>query len=271
MNRNQLQISGLAVLLAILACVLPGQTIQPAPETSSNTIETVIAGTAQAAAEQTEQAGLIAATATPIPAEPPTPTVQVSVSGTSLIVRDDQSTLFIDHKAGIQLLIPAGWMSYRLNEDEYFKAFDSDIVLQNPDIMERLTVVRDSDPVYFRLDAIDIRPGHIPDGIISNINVVFQPGDVRSLEDWERAERDRYHPTADFKFISASYPQLANGTRILIIEQSWAAVGGKKYYRGVFFSLSTGTVVLDFYTNNNFKDTVLPEFDQVINSLTLIN
>lgn len=274
MRQNHLHqtLSGLVILLAIGACVLPGQTIQPAPVTDPNVIGTAVVGTAQAAAEQTEQANPATGTATLVAADTLTPTPKISVSGTSLIVREDQSTLFMDHKAGIQLIIPAGWMALRLNEEEYFKAFDSDVVLQNRDVTDHLAITRDLDPTYFRLDAIDIRPNHTPNGILSYMNVIFQPGDVRSLEQWEQAERDRYHPQADFKFISSSYPQLNNGTRGLVIEQSYAAAekAGTIYYRGVFFSLPTGTIVLDFYTNFDFKDAILLEFDQVVNSLAPI-
>jgi hypothetical protein len=265
-------ISIFVMLLAILACALPGQTIQPAPVTDPSAISTAVAGTAHAAEQQTQQANPVPATATVVPTDIGTPTPKISVSGTSLSIREDQSTLFTDYKAGIQLIIPAGWMSLRINEEEYLKAFDSEIVLQNPRMLDHLTVIRDHDPKYLRLDAIDIRPGHMPNGILSYLNVIFQPGDVRSLENWERAERDRYHPYAGFKFISSSYPQLANGTRILIIEQSYEAAENKGtiYYRGVFFSLPSGTIVLDFYTNFDFKDTALADFDQAVNSLTSV-
>jgi len=263
----------LVILLAIVACALPGQTMQPAPDTNSNAIETAVVGTAQAAAQQTEQTGPITATAIPVPTETHTPMPEISISGTTLTIREDQSAFFTDYKAGIQLVIPTGWMAMRIDEEEYLKAYDSDIVLQSPDIMDYLTIIRDHDPVYFRLAAIDIRPGHRPNEILSYMNVIFQPDDVRSLEKWEQAERDRYHPQTNFKFLSASYPQTTNGTRVLILEQSFSAAenAGTIYYRGVFFSLPSGTIVLDFYTDFDSKDTLLPDFDQVVNSLILLN
>jgi hypothetical protein len=267
-------VAKIAILLSTIACALPAQTIQPTSEINSNARETAMVSTLQSAVQQTEQASPITATTTVVAADTSTPTPKISVSGTSLIVREDQSTLFIDYKAGIQLVIPAGWMALRVNEEEYLKAFGSDIVLQNPTIFNRLTHIRDSDTNYFRLDAIDVRPGHMPDGMLSIIDVAFQPDDFRSLEQWEQTERNRYYPWADLKFISANYPQLANGRQVLVIEQSWSAGpvnGNRTYHRNVFFSLPSGTVVLDFYTNNDFKDTVLPDFDQVVNSLTLIN
>lgn len=214
-------------------------------------------------------------TATPTlsPTAVMTLTPKISVLGTSLVVRDDQSTLFADYKAGIQLVIPSEWLALRINEDEYLKAFASDVVQQNPDIMEHLTCTRDINPDALRLDAIDLHPGHIRDGILTNLNVIFEEGNVQSLENWEQAERNRYHPLVDFKFLSAKYPTLPDGRRVLVIEESYAANGGQQtvYYRGVFFVLTTGTIVLDFYTNLDLKDTTLPEFEQVVNSLSVIS
>ena len=271
-NKLYLTLSGLVMLMTIAACVIPGQTTQPASIANPNTVETSIAGTAQASVESTVQASLVTATSTLVPTETLVPTPKISLAGTSLVVREDQSAVFIDHKAGIQLIIPAGWFPMRVNEEEYYRAFTLDVVLQNPAFSDHLTRIQDANLDKFRLDATDIRDGHTPDGILSNFKVMFEPGDLRSLERWEQAERDRHHPFANFKFISASYPHTTNGTKVLVIEQSWSA--GKihtVYYQGVFFSLQSGTVILDFYANNDFKDTILPEFEQVVNSLALLN
>ncbi len=262
MNRNLfLRLSGLIILLAMAGC---GQKT-PAPVLLSNAELTSIAGTARAAIQQTRQAY----TPTPIP---PTSTPQVSpISGTSLIVREDRTALFIDHRAGIQLIIPEGWLPIRLNEDEYYKAFTLDVVLSNPDINSHLTAIQDIDMNKFRLDAIDIRDGHTPGGIVSYMNVIFQEDDTRSLEEWLKAERAQKKPFKGYKFLSSKYPETADGTRVLVIEESWGSGSLITYYRGVFFNLPTGTVVLDFYANLDFKDTVLPDFEQVVNSLGPIN
>ena len=270
MDRKQVQIilSCLCLFLGIVACALPGQTTQTQPVNDSGVAETSIAGTMQAAQHLTEQAGLVTPTPTVVPTETPIPTPQISLNGTSLQFREDQSAEFIDHKAGIKLIIPPGWLPVRLNEDEYYKAFTLDVVLANQEITNRLTRIQSADANFFRLDAIDIRDGHIHDGIISDINVIFQEGDVRSLEKWAEAEKNEDHLLADFKLISSSYHQTANGIRVLVMEESWASAQTNTiYYRGVFFSLPTGTVVLDFYSNFEVKDSILPDFEQVVDSL----
>jgi hypothetical protein len=276
MNQNFLRhtVSAFVLLLAMIACVLPGQTVPPAPVFNPVNIETAVAGTAQAAASQTALANPVSATATIVivPTDTPTATPKISLAGTSLQIREDQTTLFTDHSAGIQLVVPAGWLAVRPNEEEYLKAFTLDVTLQNPAISDRLTRIQDANINSFRLDAIDIRPEHSPHGIISDFNVVFQGGDLRSLEEWEKVERKARKIYANRKFLSAKYPQTANGTRVLMIEESWSVRQEyTMYYRGVFFTLPTGTLVLDFYASSDFKDVVLPDFDQAVNSVTLLN
>jgi hypothetical protein len=263
-NHRRYALSGFMILAGVIACVLPGQAASPV--SPSNPVQPTLASTTQATATNPP-----AATSTMVPTETLIPTPKISLYGTSLITQEDQSAVFVDHKAGIQLVIPPGWMPIRVNEEEYYKAFALDVVQENPSISDRLTRIQDVDLDYHRLEAIDIRPGHIQDGIISDINVVFEEGDVPTLEQWEQAERNRKSPWVNYKFLSSGYRETTNGTRVLVIEQSWSAGEETLYYRGVFFPLSAGTLILDFYSNIDFKDEVLPDFEQVMNSVTLLD
>jgi hypothetical protein len=265
-NKRHFHLSGFfAILMAIMACALPGQTVSPQiPTIDPNTLATSVAGTAQASVQLTQQASI----PTSIPA---TSTPRISpITATSLGKLEDQSTLFIDHKAGIQLTIPAGWLPVRANEDEYYKAFSLDVVLSNPLINDRITKLASLNTDNFRVEAIDIRPEHLGNGFISIMDVIFQPGDLRTLEKWAQAERNKKSPLKGHKFLSSKIQETADGTRVLVIEESWPNGDVTTYYRGVFFSLPTGTIVLDFYTSLDFKDTVFPEFEQVVNSLTAL-
>ena len=244
---------GLVILLAMASC---NQSESTEHVTFSDAELTSIASTAQASAQQTA----LASSPTPPPA---TSTPQISpISGTSLATREDQTALFVDHRAGIQLVIPAGWLPVRMNEDEYYKAFTLDAVMANQPITDRLTQIQSYNTDFFRLDAIDIRPGHIVDGIISDISVIFEEYDTRTLEEWLKLEKRQKRPFKEYKFLSSKYQETVNGMRVLVVEESWAGIpAGTVYYRRVFFSLSTGTVVLDFQSNLDFKDTVLPDFE----------
>ncbi len=68
------------------------------------------------------------------------------------------------------------------------------------------------------------------------------------------------------------YPKTQDAIRFLMFDHTCLKDQlNSIYYRRVIFSLSTGTLVLDFYTNKDFKDTVLPDFEEVVNSVTLFD
>lgn len=251
------------ILINLVGCVLPGQA-PPMPTIDMQAVETSIAGTGQASA-QTQAAY----TPTPIP---PTSTPPISlISGTSLARGEDGKFLFNDHRAGIQLTVPADWLPVRINEDEYYKAFTHEVAASNPAIIDRLTRIQTLDSNIFRLVMIGIRPDHTLNGIISDVSVIFEQGDTRTLEEWLKAERGRQSLLVGWKFLNSEYHQTADGRRILVIEQSWNGTnGGTIYYRGVFFSLPTGTLVLDLQTNMDIKDTIILEYEQMFNSVTPI-
>ena len=268
MNRNNiyLLLSGFVILTVITACALPGRKIQTVPTINPSILATHAARTAEASVQQTKQASIPTLI-------PPTSTPKVSpITGTSLVALADQGTLFIDPKAGVQVTIPPGWLVVRPNEDEYYKAFTLDVVLSNPAISDRLTQIQSSNTDFFRLDAIDIRPDHVVAGLVSVMSVAFQPNDFRTLEKWAQAERNKKSPFKGFRFLSSKYQQTADGTRVLVVEESWkCTTNATVYHRSIFFSLASGAVVLDLQVNIDFKDTVLPEYEQVVNSLTLLN
>lgn len=249
---------GLLILILLAAC---NKSNQPAPIEIPG-LEQTLAAAQTLAAQQTAQAP----TVTP----PVSATPHISpLSNTSLSVRDDQSTLFVDHKAGIQLIIPAGWLAVRINEDEYYKAFSLDKVINSEPVKSRLTGFQSLNANIFRLGAIDLRPDYVADGAAPDISVVFEEGDHRDFTKWLQAERSNKKPFKGYKFLGSAYQTTTDGTRVLMIEESWnIGPSGTLYYQGIFFSLPSGTVILDFQVNKQFKDVVLPEFEQVVNSLT---
>lgn len=261
------------LFFTLLACVVPGLS-QPAasPAFDVEAISTVVVLTANALQTQSAVAATptLFETSTPtfVPAEPATATPKISLSGTSLLLRDDQTILFTDRQAGVELIIPAGWMPVRVNEQEYLDAFSSNAAADLA-IRERLNRIQTFDPAWFRLDAIDVQVGHVINGAPTFMSVIFQQNDPRSLEDVAKDEKVKLF--TNFEVISSSYQQAVNDIKILVVEQSWAVTTGTIYYKGVFFKIPSGLVVLDFYSPIEFKDTVLPDFEKIVNSLVLLN
>ena len=266
-------ITGSILFFTMLACVVPGLS-QPAasPAFDQDALSTVVVLTANALEAQSAVAATptLFETSTPtfVPAEPVTATPKVSLSGTSLLLRDDQTTVFTDRQAGVELIIPVGWMPIRVNEQEYLDAFSSNAAADLA-IRERLNRIQTFDPAWFRLDAIDVQAGHVINGAPTFMSVIFQQNDSRSLEEVARDEKVKSF--TNYKSISSGYQQAVNGIKILVVEQSWAVTTGTTYYKGVFFKIPSGLVVLDFYAPLEFKDTVLPDFEKVVNSFVLLN
>ena len=259
MKRKKLYLFwGLLVMLAA-GC---GRPVQAVPTVDSSPRETALAGTALAA--------FGTATPTPSPTETPVPTPKISVYGTSLVTQQDGSVLFVDHTAGIQVTFPAYWLVMRVGEPEYYAAWEKPS-MQNASFQDVFASLNNIDPKVLRVIALDTREGHMPGGLVSAINIVFLEGDNRSLEETEKARRTKSNLCADFKFISSSYSETDNGVRILVTEERCKVVEGTVSYRDAYFNVPSGKFHVRFETNFDYKDASLPDFEQVINSLTMLN
>lgn len=264
MNRNHLGqiLIGFILLLAIPACGLPGRTAQPASVINAKRTAVALTSTAGALAN------LNTATPSPVPTETIVPTPKISSSGTSLINLTDGSTQFIDHVAGVQMVFPSGLLVFRVGEPEYYAAWEKQ-EMQNPEFGKVFATIQNLDPKNLRVVAFDMRPEHMPNGLITGTNIIFLPEDKSSLEEWEKTKRSRHKPCVNYKFISSSYSQTTNGTRVLVVDESCSAAAGKGtiYERAIYLSLPSGTLHVDFETDSAYKDAALLQLDQVVNSI----
>lgn len=257
------------IIATVLLITISGCKRTPAPVVNPPGVETSLASTALALAKQTEAASSF--TATPPPTETSTPTPRISVNGTSLVMGEDQSALFVDHKLGYQLTIPPGWLPVRINEDEYYKAFTLDAVSTNPAIVDFLTKLQTQDANHIRLTAIDISPLENAKGL-SGISIVLQPETAETVEEWSRLHPARANKRPAYQLLSSQYLDTESGIRMLIREEQWTSTTKEKIYgKRIFFLLPAGILNIDFETALDSKDAMMPEFDQVINSITLLN
>jgi hypothetical protein len=105
MKRNYLRhtASALIILLAMTACGLPSQAVQPTPGIDANAVGTSVAGTAQAAAQQTA-------------VQQPSATNPV---GTTIEQASDGTTIYTDYDGGFAITFPAGWLAVRPSSEEF--------------------------------------------------------------------------------------------------------------------------------------------------------
>jgi len=264
---------GIFVLLAaIVACVLPGQAVQP--DAGSNTIETAIAGTSQSAVQQTEQAGPVPATATLVPTATFTPTPKVSNVRTSLDYLDDGSTKFSDYAAGVQMVLPAHWLVVRVGEQEYYDAWGK-LETQNPRFLDAFANMQNLDPNVFRLTALDLRPDRILYNDLTRVELVFDEGDRRTLKEIRADLLAHRPPYKGYKVLSSQTFTTAQGLESLNMEtraktSNGASVTGFAYTRRILFKVPGGSMSLDLHIVMDKKDLTMPDFDQLINSIVII-
>ena len=273
MHRSSLHhtLGAFAVLLAIIACALPTQTIQPTPATEPNAIESAIMSTLESEAQPTEQATQMAASATAVATETLPPTPKISSAGTSLLSLADGSTEFTDHTAGVQILFSPIWLVFRVGELEYYQAWEKHGA-QNLAAMNALSAMQNLDPKVLRVVALDLRPEHMPDEMITALSVIYLAGDLQDLKEREKVRRNQHSPCAGYQFISSNYPQTNNGIQTLVMDESCKASGERTIlYRDIYFHVPSGMIHINFETNFDYRDTPLLEFEQVLNSISLLN
>jgi hypothetical protein len=269
----------LILLTAALACVIPGtQTASTIPPTPDTRLGTMVAETVSAAVELT---ALAVPTETPPPTATPeptiTPTPEISGAGSTLTAQDDGSTLFVDERAGYQLQVPTGWLAVRVNEQEYFDAFQLS-VLANERLQSTLQSIQTQDPNTFRLLVVDIDEEHIQNDIVTNVNLIWDPQTVISFESEE-----------ELQAIAAELPAAVNGLTVssvnIIVPLNGAPYGEIQseisglntagvpvtlHQKMTVFNLKTGALVITFTTEGGFTETTLPMFDGMIESLIIV-
>lgn len=273
MHRSYLRYtaSTFVLLLAMIACALPGRINQPQANTSPDRIGTAVAGTAQASAKQTEQASLVTNTPIIVPTQTFISQGVISSYGTSLVRLEDGSTQFKDHRAGVQITFPSNWLPVRPGEPEYYEAWEKEGI-KNQWVLEEIASIQNLDLDVFRVNAYDMHPEHLFYDTLPKINVVFRQGDARTLKQVEADEKRMAENSiqSGHKFLSSSFQETSGGLHVLIFQAQWKAQSyDLTHYTGTFFQVPTGIMFIDFYIPSDHKEAVESERAQIVESITL--
>jgi len=278
------------IFLATIACVVPGLPTASAPvfapTVDTGPIETMVAGTVSAAITQTALAqptstptstatatATATATSTPAPTETPTPQAQ-----STLTKQADGSILFADARAGYQIKLPAGWLAVRVNEQEYLDAFSLEEAA-NTNIQQSLLSIQTEDPNTFRLLAIDTKAAHIQNDFVTDMRFVLDEKKAISLSSDAdlKAIADKVSASATvfrFEVTSVKIVTTASGTKLGVIEakssfENAAGANVAVYQKQVFFNTKSGTQSIIFTTVTDLKQTTLPAFDTMLETIDL--
>jgi hypothetical protein len=279
------------MFLAAIACVVPGLSTASAPvfapTVDTGAIETRVAGTVSAAIAQTEQAQPTAtatfpATPPPIsttPAPTETPTLVANNSQSTLIQQSDGSTLFVDDRAGYEVTIPAEWLTVRVDGPEYLEAFSLEEAA-TANIQQSLLSVQTEDPNTFRLLAIDTQPSHIQNDLVTDMRFVLDEQKYISLSSDADLQTiaQRIPASAEvfrFEVTSVNIITSPSGVKFGVIEaeSSFTDPAGTEvpiYQKQVFFNTKSGTQSIIFTTAADLKQTTLPAFDTMLETISMI-
>ena len=271
-------IAAALLMTAALACALPFQDASVPPPTPDTRVGTSVAGTVAAAMDLTATAlvptATIPPTSTPAPTETATP--EESGAGSSLTAQADGSTLFVDERAGYRVTIPAGWLAVRINEQEYLDAF---LLPQAADdtIQKALLSIQNQNPDVTRLFVVDLMEGHMPKGLVTNVNIVWdEPFEIDFETDEElqaladEAAKAAVGPTVQ----SVNFVVPTNGDVYgeIVLETQGLTPSGESasiYQKLTVFDLPKGTLYITLTVESGFADTVLPYFTAMLDTLAI--
>lgn len=266
------------ILLLLVSCI-PAQVIptqqQPVSTSNPNVFSTMVASTAGAFMTQTMEAMPTATATLPPPLETSTPTVTPTPTDsnekTSLTEMEDDSIQFFDYRAGVKLTIPAGWLAIRLGEQETLDAWEA---AENDSVLKHgLEAVQGLDHAVYRLLAFNTGDEYTFDGEGSSIAIQFFENDTRMLGEVV-VDEVQPKPFEEYEFISSEYQVRADRLELFALEENWQVTSSTEqavtlYHKRVIFKVSSGTVSIELFVPSEIKDDVLPEFDQMIEQLSV--
>jgi hypothetical protein len=279
-NRRSL-VAALFLMMTLPGCVVPGLSTasNPAPLPDDGVrLETMVAETVSAALAQTGQAA-----PSPLPVVETAETAPPTVAGenpansrSSLAAQSDGTILFVDELAGYQLNVPPGWLPVRINEQEYYDAFSLPAASEQA-VQDALIEIKGFDPAEFRLFIYDLQDGHMENGVITHVNLVWDSQGGISLDD-ETGLRETIdgllNSTPELNVVSYSIDSTANEIPIGMIlselpGKTFDGIDVVLFQKQVYLNLPVGTLVLTFTTENNFKDATLSFFDSMVDTLKI--
>jgi hypothetical protein len=186
--------------------------------------------------------------------------------------------LFTDERVGYEATIPVGWLTVRVDEQEYLDAFSLG-ESANTDIQQSLISVQYENPNTFRLLAIDAQPADIQNEFVSDMRFVLDEqkninlGSDADLQDIAQkistsAEVFRFEVTSAEIITSLSGVQFG----VIEAESSFTNSDGTEvpiYQKQIFFNTESRTQSIIFTTVTDLKQITLPAFDTMLETINV--
>jgi hypothetical protein len=274
-DMNNKHIFTLALLLIFASgCVVPGLSTPaatPLPKstpTADSLLPTLVAEKVYAALTQTAQA--LPPTSTP---EPSTPTATVTATppvGSSLTIQDDNSTFFIDERAGYTVFIPPGWLVVRPNQPEFLSALAT-YQTSDPLMYEALKKIEAEDQSVLRLFALNIQEKGAPGEPIATLKFILDETrgiSFNSDQDLQALADELVKATPGMEVTAVDILLPPTGMQFGALE-SITDGDVTLHEKRVYFMSKTGMAYAWLTTGESLKATLFPAFDAIMDTLRL--
>ena len=252
----------LATLVADSVAQKVAQTLEALPPTALPT----------ATATQTQ---LPTAIPTEIPATATATAIDYPETGSALLAEED-ALVYYDYSGGYQLTTPANWLAIRPGEAEYTQVWGMPIA-STPEVNNALQSMQSLDPNNFRLFILDVQDGHFDNGVLSTINLYSVPANDATLaEIVAQTVLELPETIIGLVVTDSRITQASNGMRMGVATAEWDVqllVSGnvRMYQQQAIFLIKDRALVITLSSTLDFKDTILPDFKTLLDSLTSLN
>lgn len=272
-------LASLVILVSIVACVLPGQDVSPAQNTPGidpNAVATAVAGTAQAAAQQTQPTSPLPIPATETVAPVETLPVESPATGKLKEEQADGTTVFTDHDAGYQLSFPQGWVVIIPGQDDLSQIFNN-IPDQEQNVSQLIETAKQADVNnLIRVFSFNFKAQQ--GGYTPNMNISYDTNPLLAATPLQNVldSTVAYYPTMGITVLHSEIKNTSSGLETGIIETEWSmnAANGQKinlHQKQAMFKSGEGIVVVTFSTMKGASIDLNADVDKVIETVRLLD
>jgi len=251
-----------------LPAALPGQAAQPGPVTNPNIIETAIAGTSQAAAQQTAAVQAQPFTATPS-----------GMTGTTIEQLPDGTTKYTDYDAGFEITFPVGWLAVRPDSEE-FNASRAGEGAVNSMLYDQMTAdLAGYEANYDRLYSYILRPDIKQNVMFGFSKMKWDPEDAAMLDNANMGDLVRgLESQTSIPGFRVEIAQIHDdgGTRVVEVSGRWTLKDGQSDpvpFHSIFFFFKptqASTVRLTITFVQDYQDEFAADVKSIKDSIRII-
>ncbi len=261
---------------------------EAAPPTTvdADTLATMIADSVNQKVNQTLEA--LPPPATPFPTETPMPTateipptatptpIDYPDTGSNLLKDDEGNFAYFDYTGGYKVNPPANWLAVRPGEEEYTSAWALPAATHS-EVQQALQSMQSLDPNSFRLFLLDTEEEHFNNGFLSNVNFLLGPESEATLEEiFAQNVLDLPQAISGLVVTDSHIDVNASEQEIGIVISEWDAqlASGEDirlYQKQAILIVKNRALVITFTSTVDFKDTIIDDFDIMVDGFMLLD